>query len=138
MVEDGHRPIIGQDLFSQLGHSLTQTKQVSNVGQNQCLIKKQIAFDFSGLISRIGKLLKHSVKSMLNIDFTHTQQKLRRVPINLQSLVNEELKKLLAEKTIIKLNSCSDKIFISPKVITVKRDKTVKLALNSKILFIYS
>ena len=29
---------------------------------------------------------------------------------------------------------CSDKNFISPTVITVKRDKTVKLALDSKIL----
>ena len=41
VVEDGHRPMIGRDLFSQLGLSLTQTKQVSNIDQNQCLIKKQ-------------------------------------------------------------------------------------------------
>ena len=32
------------------------------------------------------------------------------------------------------MNSCSDKNFMSPIVITVKRDKTVKLALGSKIL----
>ena len=133
VVEDGHRPIIGRDLFSQLGLSLTQTKQVSNVDQNQCLIKKQITFDFRGLISRIGKLLKHSIKSMFHKDFTPTHQKGRRVPINLQPLVNEELKKELAEKHIIKLNSCSYKNFISQIVITVKRDKTVKLAQDSKI-----
>ena len=72
VVEDGHRPIIGRDLFSQLGISLTQTKQVSNVEQNQCLIKKQIAFDFSGLISRIAKSLKHSVKSKFHKNFTST------------------------------------------------------------------
>ena len=28
VVEDDHRPIIGRDLFSKLGFSLTQTKQV--------------------------------------------------------------------------------------------------------------
>ena len=28
VVEDGHRPIIGRDLFPKLGFSLTQTKQV--------------------------------------------------------------------------------------------------------------
>ena len=44
VVEDGHRPKIGRDLFSELGLSPTQTKQVPNVDQNQCLIKKQIAF----------------------------------------------------------------------------------------------
>ena len=54
--------------------------------------------------------------------------------INLQPLVNTELKKLLDEKYIIKLNSCSHKDFISPIVITVSRDKTDKLALDSKIL----
>ena len=46
VVQVGHRPIIGRDLFPQLGLSLTQTKQVAKVDQNQCLIKKQIAFDF--------------------------------------------------------------------------------------------
>ena len=134
VVEDGHRPIIGRDLFPKLGFSLTQSKQVANVDQNQYLIKKQIAFGFPGLISRIGKSLKHSVKSTFHKHFTPTQQKGCRVPINLQPVVNAELKNLLQKKLIIKLNSCSDKNFISPIVITVKRDKTVKLALDSKIL----
>ena len=68
---------------------------------------------------------------MFHEDLTPKHQKWRRVPIYLQPSVNEEL---LAEKHIIKLNSCSDKNFISRIVITVKRDKTVKLALNLKIL----
>ena len=46
VVEDGHRPIIGRDLFSKLDFSLTQLKQVANIDQNQCLIKKKIAFGF--------------------------------------------------------------------------------------------
>ena len=134
VVEDGHRPIIGRHLFPKLGFSLTQLKQVANIDQNQCLIKKQIAFDFPELVTQIGKSLKHSVKSTFHKQFTPTHQKGRRVPINLQPLVNIELKKLLDEKHIIKLNSCSDKNFFSPILITVKRDKTVKLALDSKIL----
>ena len=123
VVEDGHRPIIGRDIFAELGFSFTQLKQVANIDQKQCLIKKQIAFDFPDLITRIGKSLKHSVKSAFHKEFTPTHQKGRRVPINLQPLVKIELKKLLDEKHIIKLNSCSDKNFISPIVITVKRDK---------------
>ena len=134
VVEDGHRPIIGRDLFPKLGFSVIQLKQVVNIDQNQCPIKRQISFDFPDLITRVGKSLKHSLKSTFHDEFTPTHQKGRRVPINLQPLVNIELKKLLDEKHIIKLNSCSDKNFISPIVITVKRDKTVKLALDSKIL----
>ena len=134
VVEDGHRPIIGRDLFPKLGFSVIQSKQVANIDQNQCPIKRQISFDFPELVTRVDKSLKHSVKSTFHNEFTPTHQKGRRVPINLQPLVNIELKKLLDEKHIIKLNSCSDKNFISPIVITVKRDKTVKLALDSKIL----
>ena len=134
VVEDGDRPILGPDLFPNLGFSLTQMKQVASFDQNQCLIKKQIAFDFPGLISRISKSTKLSLKSIFHKHFTPTHQKGRRFPINLQALVNAELKKRLEEKHIIKLNGCSDKNFNSPIVITVKRDKTVKLALDSKIL----
>ena len=134
VVDDGHRPIIGRDLFSKLGFSLTQWKQVANVDKNQCLIKKQIEFNFPGIISRIGKLRTHSVTSTFHKHFTPKHQKGRRVPNNLQPLVNAELKKILEEKHNIKLNCCSAKNFISPIVITVKRDKTVKLALDSKIL----
>ena len=63
VVDDSHRPIIRRDLLSKLGFSLTHSKQVANINQNQCLIKKQIAYDFPGLIPRIGKSRKHSVKS---------------------------------------------------------------------------
>ena len=75
VVEDGHRPIIGRDLFPKLGLSPTQLKQVANFDQNQCLIKKQIAFDFPDLVTRIGKSLKHSVKSTFHKEFTPTHQK---------------------------------------------------------------
>ena len=72
VVEDGYRHIIGRDLFSKLGFSLTQLKQVANIDQNQCLIKKQIEFDFPDLITRIGKSLTHSVKSTFHKQFTPT------------------------------------------------------------------
>ena len=101
-MEWSHRPIIGRDLFSKLGFSLTQLKQVANINQHQCLIEKQIAFDIPGLITRIGKSLKHSVKSTFHKQFTPTDQKGRRVPTHLQPLVNAELKKLLDEKRIFK------------------------------------
>ena len=83
-------------------------------------MKKQIAFDFTGLISRTGKSLEHKVKSTFQKHFTPTHQKGLRVPINLQPLVNTELQKLLIEKHIIKLNNYSNENFKFPIVITVK------------------
>ena len=56
------------------------------------------------------------------------------MPINLQDKVNIELKKLLDEKHIIKLTNWTEKYFIFPMDVTVKKDQAIKLALDSKIL----
>ena len=90
---------------------------------------------FPQLITRIGRSKIHIVKSKFHRNFQPKHQKGRRVPINLQERVNNEIKKLLKEGHIEKLNNCSDQYFISPIVITVKRDQTIKLALDSKTLY---
>ena len=56
------------------------------------------------------------------------------MPIHLQPNRKIELEKLLNEGHIEKLTNCSDQFFISPRVITVKKDQSIKIALDSKIL----
>ena len=56
----------------------------------------------------------------------------RRVPLHLQEKVENESKKRINDKQIIKLDKCSYKYFISPVVITVKHDKNVKITLEPK------
>ena len=82
----------------------------------------------------MGKSQNHTVNSTFHKNFTPTHQKRRRVPINLQPVVNAELKKLFAKRHIIKLKSYSDKNFISPIVISFRRSETVKTTPDSKIL----
>ena len=96
--------------------------------------KEPIAFlkFFSELISRIGRSTNHVAKSKFHKDFQPRHQKGRRN--NLLEKVNTELKKLLDGKHIVKLSSCPDKYFISPIVVTVKKDQTIKPALDSKVL----
>ena len=48
--------------------------------------------------------------------------------------MERELKKFDGRKTEKKLTNCSDEHFISPVVITVKTDQSIKIALDSKIL----
>ena len=48
--------------------------------------------------------------------------------------MSEELERLQTEGHIEKLSSCSDEHFVSPIVITVKKDQSIKLALDSKVL----
>ena len=136
VVTDGHRPLLGRNLFSVLGLSIQQSDNqttINQVEQEYCPIKTQIATDFPDLISRIAKSKIHIVRSKFLKNYTPLHQKGRRVPINLLDKVSDELKKLSQQGHIEKLQECSDKNFISPIVITVKKDKSVKLALDSKI-----
>ena len=100
VFEVGNRPIIGRDLFPQFGLLLTQTKEVANVDQNHCLIKKQIAFDFPGLISRTDKSLKLSVKSMFHKDFTPTHQKTVGFQLTCSPQLMTNSKQHLQKKTL--------------------------------------
>ena len=138
VVRDGLKPLVGRDLFDALGISVTQIPKqegsMVNTITSQCPFKTRIAQQFPQLITRIGRSKVHIVKSKFHRNFQPKHQKGRRVPIILQERVNTEIKKLLVEGHIEKLNNCSDHNFISPIVITVKRDQTIKLALDSKTL----
>ena len=72
------------------------------------------------------------MRTQFNRDFFPIQQKGRRIPEHLQERVEGDLNKLMDQNHIIKLDKCSDREFISPIVITVKKDQAVKLALDSK------
>ena len=139
VVEDGHKNIIGRDLFTTLGLAVVQQqpeygKCANNINSSTCKNKEIIATQFPHLVSRIGLSKSHVAKSKFHQKFTAKHQKGRRVPINLQPRVSAELERLQTAGHIEKLSSCSDKHFISPIVITVKKDHSIKLALDSKVL----
>ena len=139
VVEDGYRNIIGMDLFTTLGLAVVQQqpehgKWVNNINTSTCKIKETITTQFHHLVSKICLSETHVAKSKFHQKFTAKHQKGRRVPINLQPRVSEELERLQTEGHIEKLSSCSDEHFISLIVITVKKDQSIKLALDSKVL----
>ena len=147
-VIGGNRPsIIGRDLMPQLGLQLVQQTpgdQIMSIGEGshdalepegeldswQTYFSKQ----FSNLFSRVGKIRNYKVAAEFFENLTPVQQKGRRVPISLQEKVDAEIDKLLKQGHIEKLPECSDKYFVSPIVITVKKDGSVKLALESREL----
>ena len=139
VVDDGHKNIIGRDLFTTLGLAVVQQqpetgKCVYTFNNPTCKIKESIATQFPHLVSRIGLSKTHVAKSKFYQTFTAKHQKVRRVPINVQPRVSSELERLQTEGHIEKLSSCSDEHFISPIVIRVKKDQSIKLALDSKVL----
>ena len=137
VVADGFRPILGRDLFDQLGITISQkpcpNTEINNI-ESPCAIKRSLAKEFPELISRIGNSKQHTVNSKFHKIFRVTHQKGRKVPIHLQPKVKIKLEKLLNEGHIKQLTNCSDQFFLSPIVITVKKDQSIKIALDSKIL----
>ena len=133
VVEDGHKIIIGRDLFTSLGLAVVQKQQpdngkfVNNINNSTCKIKETISAQFPHLVSRIAHSTTHVAKSKFHQKFTSKHQKGRRVSINLQQRVTAELERLQNEGHIEKLSSCSDEHFISPIVITVKKDQSKNL-----------
>ena len=131
VVADGFRPIPGQDLFDQLGVTISQKPcpniEINNI-ETPCAIKKSLAKEFPALISRIGKSKNHTFSSKFHRKYRVTHQKGRKVRIHLQPKVKIELEKMLNEGHIEKLTNCSDQFFTSPIVITVKKDQSMKIA----------
>ena len=68
VVEDGHKIVIGRDLFTSLGFAIVQQQQpdngnrVNNINNSTCNIKETIAAQFPHLVSRIGLSMTHVAK----------------------------------------------------------------------------
>ena len=62
------------------------------------------------------------------------KQKARPIPVHLQEDVGRELEKLIKAGHLEKVNNVDEDCFVSPVVITVKNDKSVKIALDSRKL----
>ena len=86
VVADGFRPILGRNLFDQIGKIISQKPcpnvEVNNIDQT-CAIKRSLAKEFPDLISRIGKSKHHTVNSKFHKNYRVTHQKGRKVPIHL-------------------------------------------------------
>ena len=146
-VIGGCRPsIIGSDLMPALGLILVQappTKGVNSIHSQEGTVEtdndlddwqKHFRKQFHHLFRRVGRIRNYKVQAEFFKNLTPIQQKGRRVPITLQEKVDKEIDKLLEQGHIQKLEECSDKYFVSPIVITVKKDGSVKLALESREL----
>ena len=149
-VIGGNTPsIIGRDLMPNLGLQTVQRTPeekvmsvqgeqpgAETIGEEDPLDPWQTYFSkqFNNLFQRVGKIENYKVHAEFFETLMPIQQKGRRVPITLQDKVDKEISKLLQQGHIKKLEDCSNKYFVSPIVIKVKKDGSVKLALESREL----
>ena len=90
--------------------------------------------DFLNSLKRTGRSKNFIVNTYFNEPLKPIQVRGKRIPIHLFPKVTLCIDQLFRERHIEKLSRCSEDCFIFPILITAKRDGSIKLALNSKLL----
>ena len=136
LVNNLTQNFIGRDILQQLGIHLTASKPtgkaiglISDTAIEQNIIK-WIFRKYPHICTRLGCSKNHRTESTFKETFNPTQHQGRRVPLHLLERVEKELEQLIEDQQIFRLEKNSGEYFISPVVITLKKDKNVKIALN--------
>ena len=144
-ITSGHeRNILGNDNLPRIGIEIAQRQPllpVNNISRTElCKLNNysdttlNLYHRYKGLFNRVGKIPSDRKVTHFHSPFKPIQTKGRRVPLHLLDNVKTELNRMEKEGHIIKLNKCDEDCFISPIVITRKKDGSIKLALDSKLL----
>ena len=96
--------------------------------------KLYISGRFPDLLKRTGRSKNFTVNTCFNEPIKPIQVKGKRRPIHLLPKRKSCIDQLIRDGHVDKLSRSSEDCFISPIVITAKRDGSIKLALNSKML----
>ena len=93
--------------------------------------KNKFYCKFKNLFDRQG-CSKNVVSTKFKYPLCPLYEKGRRIPIHIQEKVHEKMEKLLNEGHIERLDKGTSDCFVAPIVITVKKDDSIKLALDAK------
>ena len=145
-ITGGHESnLLGKDNLPKLGIEVKQKKcsqPVCSVSQPPFQSKwikpysptDKLFIKVKELFLRVGKIPNdHKIRHFL-FPFKPVQAKGRRVPLHFLAGYNEELRRMDTEDHIIKVEKYDEDCFISPIVTTRKKDGSIKLALDSKLL----
>ena len=146
VAKKGAKSIVGRDWLTALKYKIEQpmTRGESIVISISCEsanpeIKlspeaNQLVGEFPNMFKRRGRVNNYKIKIDMKDGTRVTQPKVRRIPLKLQDQVDKEIKQLLEQGHIEKVDTIKDDVFIQPVVITVKRDRSVKIALDARAL----
>ena len=128
-------PLMGLDWMTWLGIALNTTTEdvkIHNIKLDETQKKiLKLKNEFKDLFNNNTEIKNLSVKINLKEDAKIIQQKGRPVPIHLQEQVANEIKRLIKNSYLERATEITENCYESPAVITVKKDKSVKIALDS-------
>ncbi len=145
-------PILGRNNFRKLGlkviqdsednfeDKLKQSENEEMASRNEkiaCieskveLLKRETLAKFKKLFEENKTLKNFRYKVEFKLEFKVEQQKGRRIPIHVQDAVEKELQRLIKEGRISKLEQVGENVFVSPALVAVKGDGSVKIAMDT-------
>ena len=123
-------PLLGMDWMKTF--KITTGKiQVTENNQSE---KERKLKKFPDLFENNETIKDTEIKIQVKPGHYPVKQKARPVPQHLQEDVGKELEKLIRTGHLEKINDVDENCFVSPVVITIKSDKSVKIALDSRKL----
>ena len=123
-------PLLGMD-WMKIFKLTTGRIQLAENNQSE---KERIINNFPDLFEMNETIKDTEIKIQLKPGIFPVTQKARPVPLHLQEDVGKKLEKLIKSGHLEKIKDVDEDCFISPVVITVKSDKSVKIALDSRKL----
>ena len=129
------QPLLGLDWLDKLEIGLQGSKKtnvIRHVAEDEK--RKRIINEYEDLFKNNHTIKDLTIDIQLKKDVKPIQQKGWLVPIHFQKIVPEELKKLIDKGHLKKADKRTEKCFVLPAVITIKKDKSVKLASDSRKL----
>ena len=129
------QPLFGLDWFDKLEIGLQGCKKTNVIRYvEEEERRKKIIDEHEDLFRNNHTIKDFTIDIQLKKDVKPIQQKAQLVPIHFQKIVCEELEKLIGKGHLEKTDKTTENCFISPAVITIKKDKSVKIALDSRKL----
>ena len=129
------QPLLGLDWLDKLEIGLQRNLE-TNIIRNITASEKgeKIFKEFENVFKNNHTIKDLTIDIQLKKDTKPIQQKGRPVPIHFQNIVKNEPKKLIEKGHLEKADKTTENCFVSPAVITIKKDKSVKIALDLRKL----
>ena len=123
-------PLLGMDWMRTFKLTIGKIQLTEN-NQSE---KERIFGKFQDLFENNETTKNNEIKIQLKPGHCPVKQKATPVPLHLLEDVGKELEKLIRTGHLAKINDVDEDCFVSPVVITIKSDKSVKVALGSRKL----
>ena len=128
-------PLMGLHWMNRLGIALNTTSEdikIHNIKLDETEKKFELKNEYKDLFYNNTEI--KNLRINLKEDAKIIQQKGRPRPIHLQDQVGDEIERLIKNGYLERATDITETCFMSPAVITVRKDKLVKIALDSRKL----